>query len=165
MAVQLVVVCNRVFSDPTKSVKLVVTLPDLGALTKCLLYSPDAQFLMTSTISGRVQLWNADTDLNQSSTGLDSSSNELWNATTDLYKSSMDLEGHVTSTKDASFSPDSRFLATAAVEMAVHVWDMTASGRIHAAWYGPVNCLDFISNDVLVVGEATGNRRHLKITD
>jgi len=61
-------VCNCVFSDPTKNVKLIVKLPDLGALTKCLLYSPDAQFLMTSTISGRVQLWNADTDLNQSST-------------------------------------------------------------------------------------------------
>ena len=98
---------------------------------------------MTSTISGRVQLWNA---------------------VTDLYQSSTDLEGHSTSIKDAAFSPDSRFLATAAVEMAVHVWDVTAGGRLHAAWYGPVNCLDFIANDLLVVGEATGNKRYLNIT-
>ena len=132
-----------VCSDPTKGVKLITKLPDLGALTKHLLFSPDGQFLMTSTISGRVQLWNA---------------------ATDHYRSSTVLEGHTTSIKDASFSPDSRFLATAAVEMAVHVWDVTASGRLHAAWYGPVNCLGFIADDVLVVGEATGNRRYLRIT-
>jgi len=122
---------------------LIIALPDLGALTKRLLYSPDGQLLMTSTISGRVQLWNA---------------------VTDLYQSSTDLEGHSTSIKDAAFSPDSRFLATAAVEMAVHVWDVMAGGRLHAAWYGPVNCLDFIANDLLVVGEATGNKRYLNIT-
>jgi len=133
----------RLCSDPTKCVKLVVTLPDLGALSKRLLYSPDAQFLMTSTITGRIRLWNANTD---------------------LYKSSADLRGHTTSIKDAAFSPDSRFLATSAVEMAVHVWDVAAGGRIHAAWYGPINCLDFISNDLLVVGEATGNRRYLRIS-
>ena len=133
----------NVCSDPTKCVKLITALPDLGALTKRLLYSPDGQFLMTSTISGRVQLWNADTN---------------------LYQSSTELQGHSTSIKDASFSPDSRFLATAAVEMAVHVWDMTAGGRVHAAWYGPVNCLDFVADDILVVGEATGNIRYLKIT-
>jgi len=129
-------------SDATASVKLIATLPDLGALAKHLIYSPDDQFLMTSTISGRIQLWHA---------------------TSDLYRVSSDLEGHATSIKDASFSPDSRFLATAAVEMAVIVWDMSSGGRMHAAWYGPVNCLDFISNDLLVVGEATGNRRYLRI--
>ena len=130
-------------SDPTKCVKLMTSLPDLQALTKRLLYSPDGQFLMTSTISGHVQLWNA---------------------TTDLYQSSADLEGHTTSVKDAAFSPDSRFLATSAVEMAVHVWDVTVGGRMHAAWYGPVNCLDFIAGDVLVVGEAAGNKRYLRIS-
>ena len=155
-----------VCSDPTQAVKLLITLPDLGALTKRLLYSPDGQFLMTSTISGRVQLWNAATDLSQCSTDVknQTTSNELRNAATDLYKVSTDLEGHTTPIKDAAFSPDSRFLATAAVEMAVHVWDLTAGGRVHAAWYGPVNCLDFVANDLLVVGEATGNKRYLKIT-
>jgi len=158
--------CCYVYSDPTKSVKLIIKLPDLGALTKRLLYSPDGQFLMTSTISGRVQLWNANTDLSQSSTDLkdQTMSGELRNAATDLYKVSTDLEGHSTPIKDAAFSPDSRFLATAAVEMAVHVWDMTAGGRVYAAWYGPVNCLGFVANDLLVVGEATGNKRYLKIT-
>jgi len=57
-----------VCSDPTKGVKLITKLPDLGALTKHLLFSPDGQFLMTSTISGHVQLWNAATDLWQSLT-------------------------------------------------------------------------------------------------
>ena len=132
-----------VLSDPAKCVKLIVSLPDLGALTKRLLYSPDGQFLMTSTISGRVRLWNADTD---------------------LYRTSTDLDGHSASIKDASFSPDSRFLATSGVEMAVHVWDVMVGGRMHAAWYGPVNCLDFIADDLLVVGEATGNKRYLSIS-
>ena len=154
------------FSDPTQCVKLIATLPNLSALSKHLLYSPDGQFLMTSTISGRVQLWNANTDLYQSSSDMqyETTSSELWNAVTDLYNCSTDLEGHCTSIKDAAFSADSRFLATAAVEMAVHVYDVTAGKRLHSAWYGPVNCLDFIANDVLVVGEATGNKRYLKIT-
>jgi len=146
-------------SDPTQSVKLITTLPDLGSLTKRLLYSPDGQFLMTSAISGRVQLWNANTDLCQIA------SDERRNTAADPYTVFTDLEGHSTPIKDAAFSPDSRFLATSAVEMAVHVWDVTAAGRLHAAWYGPVNCLDFVANDLLVVGEASGNKRYFKITD
>jgi WD40 repeat protein len=131
--------CN--FSDARSgSVKFIVELPTFTSTLKRVLFSPDGASLATTTISGSVQLWR----------------------TADGYASASHLVGHVSSIKDAAFSPDSRYLATAAVEMSVFVWDVERR-RLKAAWYGPVSCLDFLSNDVIIAGEATGNRRCLKI--
>jgi WD40 repeat protein len=132
--------CYNFSEASSGSAKFVTELPSFGSALKRVLYSPDGAELATTTISGSVQLWHA----------------------CDKYASTSHLVGHVSSIKDAGFSPDSRYLATAAVEMSVFVWDV-ARRRLKAAWYGPVSCLDFLSNDVIVTGEATGNRRCLKI--
>jgi len=123
-------------------VTFITELPSLTSTIKRVLYSPDGSTLTATTISGSVQIWQ----------------------TRDGYATVDHFVGHVSSIRDVAFSPDSRYLATVAVEMSVFVWEV-ARRRLKAAWYGPVSCLDFLSNDVMIVGEATGNRRCLKIED
>lgn len=133
-------------SAGTPSPRLLTELARFKSPIKKLLYSPDDKWLATTTLAGAVDLWRPVSDRRHDN---------------DRHLS---LAGHAGSVRDVSFSPDSRRLATVGVEMSVCVWDVAGGGgHLLAAWYGPVSCLSFVDNDVIVVGEATGNRRCLVI--
>lgn len=64
--------------------------------------------------------------------------------------------------RDLAFSPASSFLVTVATEMSMRVWDVTNGYQLKAAYYSPINFFGFTAENRVVVGEATGNKKHLE---
>jgi hypothetical protein len=85
----------------------------------------------------------------------------VW-ATDDLQSEFANLKQLTSMVKALVFSPDGRHLLAAAAEMQTCVW-RTEDLRLVAAWFGPVNQIAFADNEHVVVGEATGNKRKLRI--
>lgn len=111
-------------------------------ITKCL-YSPDNVYLVTTDQTGKTKVWLVERDYS-------------------LVKS---LMGHVSMMRDMAFSPSGRYFATVAVEMSLRIWDVSDKFNMICAWYGPVNQLGFIDENVLILGEATGNKRTVQFND
>ena len=116
---------------------MVREIQNSGQEIKQCLYSPDGAYLVTTDLTGKVKVWLVKKDYNH-------------------VKS---LTGHVSMLRHMAFSPSGRYFATVAVEMSLRVWDVMNNFDMICAWYGPVNQFGFIAENVLVLGEATGNRR------
>ena len=74
------------------------------------------------------------------------------------------ITGNVSMIRDMAFSPTGSYLATVAVEMTLRVWDVGDGYSPKAVYYSPVNKLGFLTENELVVGEATGNRHYLQFS-
>ena len=50
-------------------------------------------------------------------------------------------------------------------EGSLRIWNTTKGFKLHAVYYGPVNRMGFIEDPLtgLVVGEATGNMKRLRV--
>ena len=118
-------------------------LPSNDQELKFCLYSPDGAYLVTSDIDGCVKTWDAK----------------------NKYKFIKSLRGHVSLMRDMAFSPSARYLATVAVEMSLRIWDVENNFSLVCVWYGPVNQLSFISERLIILGEATGNRRMIEFDE
>lgn len=108
-----------------------------GQPIKRCIYSPDNNYLVSTDLAGKTKVWLVKKG----------------------YSFVKNLIGHVSMMRDMGFSPSGRYLATVAVEMSLRIWDFSDNFNMVCAWYGPINQLGFIAENVLVLGEATGNRR------
>ena len=134
---------NFFFSKPESGVGLVTELPELdniGLLILCT-YAPSGDHFVTGTTTGQIDVWDV------------SNGYSLLTTITD----------HVGILTDMVFSENGCYLATAAVDMTMRIFDVKNGYVLKAVFYAPINKLDFVTEDVLVVGEATGNKRLLKI--
>ena len=123
-------------SDVPGSLPLVGEMGPHDVILRAVVYSPDGSHLASATNSGSVTIWDANTYLKLHS-----------------------LLGHTSMIKDLCYSPGGSHLASVAVEMCLRVWDVRDAYSLKTAWYGPTNKMAFLKDDVILLGEATGNKR------
>ena len=143
----------RVWDLPSRQLRNVFTLNVSDGIIHTLLFSPDGQRLATATNRNTLQLWDAtngqlirtfvdeainsserlpirfSTDGQRVATGDVDHSVKLWNARTG--SRIITLKGHTNGVKHLAFSPDGRYLASAATTTA-HLWNLQTYHRERA---------------------------------
>ena len=72
--------------------------------------------------------------------------------------------GHYSFAKNSIYQ-EGEYMATVGPEGSLRIWNAMNGFQLHAVYYGPVNRMGFIKDSPigLVVGEATGNMKHLRV--
>ena len=129
---------STTFSKVPSLVNLQTELGPHDSLLKAVTFSPDGLHLASATVSGLLTIWD-----------------------TTRWCKLHSLVGHTSTIRDLKYSPDGCHLASVAVEMCLKVWNAKAGYKLETAWYGPTNKLAFVKDNVIMLGEATGNKRRI----
>ena len=130
------------FRTMGESVTLVKKIEQPTGISLCQ-YSPDGRYFVCGLASGDLQIRDANSD----------------------YQLIRALNVHMGYMNDIQFSPSGRYMATVATDMAMRVWDVHKDFELTTVWYAPTNKIDFLDENTIVTGEATGNFRFVKYTD
>lgn len=103
-------------------------------------FSPDGTYLVTGVGSGKLYIWKT-ADKN-----------------TPLFKVKTE---HASYIKDITFSTSGNYCATSA-GLSMRIWDVKNDMNLLCTFYAPVNCSTFLSDSVVIAGEATGNKKYLQ---
>lgn len=106
-------------------------------------YSRNGQYLASGDIEGEICIWEVDQD----------------------YQLLTSIQGHDDMIQDLAFSPGCVFLVTVAKDMSMRVWDVDGDYELIGTYYSPINFFGFSAENMVIVGEATGNRKNLKLLD
>lgn len=121
-------------SDKVKCVKSLTCTADI----KLCRFSPDGAHLAVSTVDGAVIIWHTST-----------------------YDKVHTLTSHRSMLRCMTYSPSGHLLLTVSVDTSARLWLANDSYKLLATWYGPVNYAAFVTDNSIIVGEATGNKRLL----
>lgn len=95
--------------------------------------------------------------------GLDSGEIHVYNAKDKSYKQTSTLEGHTSKLVDMAFSLEGgEFLATAAVDMSLRVWNVAEGYTPHSVFYAPCSAIGFTDKNTVMIGESTGNKKSVQ---
>ncbi|KAL4224823.1 hypothetical protein ACF0H5_015519 [Mactra antiquata] len=104
-------------------------------------FSPDGKMLVTGVNSGKLFIWDTSSD----NVTLHSIKNEH-------------AQDYI---KDITFSASGNYCATSAGSN-LRIWDVRNDMQLLCTYYAPTNCASFLNDNVVIAGEATGNKKYLQ---
>ncbi|XP_045175580.2 NACHT domain- and WD repeat-containing protein 1-like isoform X2 [Mercenaria mercenaria] len=122
------------------SVNLVGDMSDHDTDIYDVAFSPDGHYLVNGVGSGKLYIWDTS------------------NKNISLFRIATE---HASYIKDIKFSTSGNYLVTSA-GLSMRVWDVKDGMSLLCTYYAPVNCASFFNDSVVIVGEATGNRKYLQ---